>query len=143
MTNDDVDLWHIAPEFPPLSRVRNRIVLIDRVGTLGGVRWDDLKRQDQYEAPPKIKAQAIRAHFEQATGGKGRDWFINFCSGTVPQTLVTPKQYAMQSNKVAFEFLKQQSADKPVRLGTVVMDFPDEGVIEKIVETNFADGTTR
>lgn len=136
-TKDDGDLWHIAREFPKLAPVRQRIVLIDRVGTLGGVRWDDLDRQDQYEAPLELKAEAIQSHFEQAAHASERQWFINFCSGTLPQSLVTPKKYASQANKVALDFLKQQPGRKPVSLGTIVLDFPNEEIIERIVETNF------
>lgn len=136
-TKDDGDLWHIDRKFPKLGAVRQRIVLIDRVGTLGGVRWNDLDRQDQYEAPLELKAAAIQSHFEQAAHASEDQWFINFCSGTLPQSLVTPKKYAVRSNKVALDFLKQQPGRKPARLGTVVMDFPGEEIVERIVETNF------
>lgn len=136
-TKDDGDLWHIARKFPKFGAVRQRIVLIDRVGTIGGVCWDDLDRQDLYEAPLELKAEAIQSHFEQAAHAGERQWFINFCIGTLPQSLVTPKKYAVRSNKVALDFLTQRSRRKPVRLGIVVMDFPSEEVIERLVETNF------
>jgi hypothetical protein len=65
-------------------------------------------------------------------------WFVNFCSGTVPGRLLTPKMYAAQSNEFTLDLIKQPSGNRPVRLGTVVMDFPGEDLIEQIIETNFA-----
>jgi 1-phosphatidylinositol phosphodiesterase len=136
-TKNDGDLWYMPREIPELGSVRQRIVLIDRVGTIGGVRWDDLERQDEYDAPLERKTQLIRSHFEQATKADKRRWFINFCSGTVPKALVTPKQYAAISNQAALEFLAELGDERSVRIGTVVMDFPDEDIIERIVELNF------
>lgn len=141
-TKSDGKLWHISHDVPQLDAVRGRIVLIDRVGNLGGLKWNAIQRQDHYTAPPEKKAKLIRAHFEKAMQADGDQWFINFCSGVVASDLLTPKAYALKSNAVAIEFLQQRSADKPFRLGTVVMDFPGEELIERIVETNFAGKPT-
>ena len=137
-TKNDEKLWHISPEVPELRQVRNRIVLVDRAGTLGGLNWGGMQRQDDYMAPLDLKQKLIREHFDKAMKIENAQWFVNFCSGTVPGSLVTPKIYAAQSNKFTLDFIKQQSENRPVRLGTVVMDFPGEDLIEQIVETNFA-----
>ncbi len=141
-TNQDGDLWHISRETPRLKAVRGRIVLIDRVGTLGGVRWGDLNRQDQYEAPLDVKARIVREHFERAAKGDNDQWYINFCSGVLAKQLVTPRQYAAQSNRTTLEFLKKYTVQSPRRLGTVVLDFPGEELIAVVVESNI-DADTR
>ncbi len=140
---NDGDLWHAVRETPRLETVRGRIVLIDRVGTLGGIRWDDLNRQDQYEAPLDVKARVVREQFERAAEGDDEQWYINFCSGVQSKQLMTPRQYAAQSNRTTLEFLKQHAVQTPTRLGTVVLDFPGEDLIERIVESNFDTGTVK
>jgi len=137
-TKNDEKLWHISHEAPELRQVRNRIVLVDRAGTLGGLNWGRMLRQDEYMAPLALKQQLIREHFDKALKVENVQWFVNFCSGTVPGNLLTPKMYAAQSNEFTLDFIKQQSGNRPVRLGTVVMDFPGEDLIEQIIETNFA-----
>jgi len=139
-TGDDGELWYVSEKTPELGSVRNRIVLIDRVGTLGGLKWSDMELQDRFNAPVELKAELIHSHLEKASKAGESQWFINFCSGTVPSSLMTPKQYALQTNEVALEFLRQSTLHAPVRLGTIVMDFPGEELIEQIVETNFAQG---
>jgi 1-phosphatidylinositol phosphodiesterase len=138
-TKDDEKLWYISREVPQLREVRNHIVLVDRVGTLGGLNWDGMQRQDEYMAPLKLKEQLIRAQFDQAITVENNQWFINFCSGTVPGRLLTPKKYAAKSNQFTLDILNQELIEKPIRLGTIVMDFPGEDLIERIVETNFAE----
>jgi len=138
VTKDDEKLWHISREVPLLREVRNHIVLVDRVGTLGGLNWDGLQQQDEYMAPLELKEQLIRAHLDKAITAENNQWFINFCSGTVPGRLLTPKKYAANLNEFTLDVLIQKLREKPIRLGTIVMDFPGEDLLERIVETNFA-----
>lgn len=138
LTKEDGKLWHSSHQVPALETVRGRIVLVDRVGDLGGLRWDALQRQDNYTAPVNVKKKLIRSHLERASAVGDHEWFINFCSGTLPGQLITPQRYASQTNRTVIEFLQQPSLVKPVRLGTIVMDFPSEDLIEEIVEANFA-----
>jgi 1-phosphatidylinositol phosphodiesterase len=139
LTESDGKLWHVSREIPQLGSVRNRIVLVDRVGTLGGLQWAGMERQDRYNASVELKTKLIRSHLEKASSTSESQWFINFCSGTVPGSLMTPRKYALQSNEVALKFLRQLNSRAPVRLGTIVMDFPGEELIERIVKTNFSD----
>ena len=142
-TEQDGNLWHATRDIPRLKDVRGCIVLIDRVGTLGGIRWDDLNRQDQYEAPLDVKSRVVRQHFKAATQGDVDQWHINFCSGVLAKQLVTPRQYAARSNQATLDYLKKTATGKRQRLGTVVLDFPGEALIERIVESNFDSPPTR
>ncbi len=56
ITEGDRSLWNINKETPMLGGVRGRIVLVDRVGSLGGLQWGKMKRQDEYKALPERKA---------------------------------------------------------------------------------------
>ena len=137
-TAKDGDVWYVERQIPRLKSVRGRIILIDRVGSIGGIHWGDLVRQDQYRASLDVKARAVQEHFMQAVSGTDEQWFINFCSGVQAGRLVTPRQYAAQSNQATLEFLKKHTTASPRRLGMVVLDFPSEELIEVIVESNFA-----
>lgn len=137
LTRDDGRLWHIARKVPELGEVRGRIVLIDRTGTLGGLPWNRFEKQDKYTAEPGVKIKLIRSHLEKAAKADRQKWFINFCSGTYPRKLITPRKYAAIANEAALEFLRGQKVRARVRLGTVVMDFPGEELIERIIESNF------
>ena len=137
-TKNDGMLWYRAARVPDLAAVRGRIVVIDRVGTLGGFQWKNMSKQDDYTAPPEQKTRLIRTHLQKALSHNGNNWFINFCSGTAPAKLTNPARYAIQSNRAALEFVTKNCGTKPARLGIVVMDFPGEQLIEKIVDTNFA-----
>lgn len=138
-------LWYIKGSTPKLSTVRGKIVLVDRVGTLGGLPWKTFHRQDDYQAEPAEKSELMRSHLKAATQAKPTDWFINFSSGTVPRKLITPERYARQSNLVLLKYLREERARNagPVRIGTIVMDFPSEELIAHIVETNLQPEKTK
>lgn len=137
LTKNDGNLWHVSAQVPRLSEVRSRIVLLDRVGTLGGLEWSKVQLQDQYSTPVENKSRLIRQQFTKAIDGKADEWFINFCSGTLPGRLMTPRQYAARANEVALEYVKGRERKGPIRLGTVVMDFPGEELIAQVIATNF------
>ena len=134
---DDGQLWYVNRKTPPLSSVRSRIVLVDRVGTLNGLKWGEIELQDRFNATFELKSKLMRSHFEKALNTSDARWFINFCSGTLPRSLMTPRRYAVRSNEVALEFLRQLDRNASPRLGIIVMDFPGEELIERIVELNF------
>jgi len=133
----DAKLWHVDTAIPKLESVRGRIVLIDRVGKLGGIPWSTIMKQDQYTVSPNVKEKLVREHFGKTMKDDGRRWFVNFCSGTVPSSLLTPRKYALELNQSVLEFVDRHSGDGVFRLGTVVMDFPSEQLVEQIVESNF------
>jgi len=127
------DRWFIANVNPSVDDVRGRIVLIDRVGELGGLDWNKMNLQDDYQALPEIKKQKIAQHFDAARGGDSDQWFLNYCSGTVPSRLINPESYASQINPFLFEQVKARQGH---RLGVVIMDFPSQEIIEAIVMSN-------
>lgn len=135
---NDGDLWHIKSSVPKLRSVRGRIVLVDRVGTLGGIQWADLAIQDHYNVPIDARQKLILSHLEKARDSQDFQWFIHFCSGNVPANLMTPKKYAVQSNEVALGFLRTHQPDEIMRLGTFVMDFPGDELINRIIGSNFS-----
>ena len=66
---------------------------------------------------------------------RGQQWFINYCSGTLPKELITPKKYAVQTNIVALELLKKDAAKGRAR-GILVYDFPSEALIQATIDAN-------
>ena len=125
--------WCIAKVNPSVGDVRGRIVLVDRVGTLGGLDWSTMNLQDDYQALPEIKKQKIAKHFDAAMGDGSGQWFLNYCSGTVPSRLINPESYATQINPFLLEQVKARHGN---RLGVVIMDFPNQEIIEAIVMSN-------
>lgn len=128
LTKNDGELWHIDTETPKLSSVRGKIVLVDRVGTLGGLSWKTMRKQDHFQAPVGRKIKLIQKHLQAAKEGKRTLWFVNFCSGVVPKALVTPRRYAPRTNDAVLSYLKDQQR-KPTHVGTVVMDYQGEELI--------------
>lgn len=127
------DRWCIAKVHPSVGEVRGRIVLVDRVGKLGGLDWSKMNLQDDYQAMPEIKKQKIAKHFDAARGDDSGQWFLNYCSGTVPSRLINPESYASQINPFLLEEVKARQGH---RLGVVIMDFPSKENIEAIVMSN-------
>ena len=138
ITENDAALWHVGRKTPRLNTVRGKIVLVDRVSTLGGLRWGEMQLQDQYKAPLSVKAKLIRSHLERASKATRGQWYINFCSGTRPSKWRTPRKSAIDSNAVALEFLQRGNRPSPCCLGTVVMDFPGDELIARLIESNFS-----
>lgn len=127
-----------SSEVPELGAVRGKIVLVDRVGSLKGFPWDRLVKQDDYQAEIEKKKTLIRDCYSKAIADRGQRWFINYCSGTLPSDLITPKKYAVQTNVVALELL-QADASKGRARGILVYDFPSEALIQATIDANVRD----
>ena len=127
------DLWLITEKTPSLKESRGRIVLVDRVGNLGGLRWDEMSRQDAYQATPEEKKIKVGQQFDLAANGDSGQWFLNYSSGTVPTKLITPAGYASILNPFVLDQLRQR---KGKHLGVVVMDFPGDSLVERIIQSN-------
>ena len=65
LTNNDGKLSHVSRQVPRFGSVRSRIVLVDRAGTLSGLEWEDMERQDRFNTPAEIKAKLILSHVEK------------------------------------------------------------------------------
>jgi len=128
-------IWWRGSKVPTLKDVRGKIVLIDRVGSLGGLPWKILKKQDRYTAPVDEKREFIRKQFEAtAADRQGRWWHLNYCSGTVPAKLLTPRRYAALMNDYTLRLIQEFPDGQ--HLGTVIMDFPSEAIIGRIADAN-------
>lgn len=125
----------LGTEIPTLGQVRGKIFLVDRVGSLKGFPWDGLVKQDDYQAEIEKKRNLIRDTYAKAVQDRGQRWFINYCSGTLPSELITPKKYAVQTNVVALELLTADASEGRAR-GILVYDFPSEALIQATIDAN-------
>ena len=127
--------WIISNQTPTLRKARGRLVLVDRVGNLGGLAWREMQLQDDYQAIPSVKKVKIKQHFDSIPKVPDKRWFLNYCSGTVPSQLINPSSYASKINPFA---LNQVNRRLGKHLGVVVMDFPGDRLVQKIIESNFS-----
>ena len=128
-------MWVYTSAVPRLGEVRGKVVLVDRVGSLKGFPWSQLEKQDDYQAKIDKKKSLIREWYTRAVKDAGQRWFINYCSGTLPRELVTPKKYAAETNEVALELLRASKSETPAR-GIFVYDFPSEVLIQTTIDAN-------
>ena len=97
------DLWVLNSSKLNLDQARGKIILLDRVGNLGGLSWSQMSKQDDYQALPDIKKEKITRQFERTDQGDPDQWFLNYSSGTVPRQLLNPAAYASQVNPFVLE----------------------------------------
>jgi 1-phosphatidylinositol phosphodiesterase len=126
--------WMISGKTPTLNEARGHIVLVDRVGNLGGLDWRNMNRQDDYQALPEVKQEKIKQHFVSRASAVEDGWFLNYCSGTVPSRFLNPKAYASIINPFLLRELRQ---NRSRTLGVVVMDFPGDSLVQQIIQANF------
>jgi 1-phosphatidylinositol phosphodiesterase len=129
--------WYNAAQIPKLDAVRGKIVVVSRVDTLPGLPWketDGKQRliQDEYEVFDRDnKWGEVKKLLEgAATDSNLKHFYINFTSGV---GVWTPADVASAVNKYLFDDV---SVFNNKRLGTIVMDFPGEGLIQRIIRTN-------
>ena len=77
------------------------------------------------------KKKKINEFIDRA--GSSSDWVMNFLSGAVG---MAPKDVAYSTNYSAYKHIGPHAYNKV--LGTVVMDFPGEQLIYRIIKSNFA-----
>jgi 1-phosphatidylinositol phosphodiesterase len=116
------------------------------------------KVQDQYHLPGSgydpsssigAKWNAVSALLDQAKSDPSSTWYINEASGELDPVL-NPHDIAVGTSLPAVEGMKSRlynylgGAPFPNRLGTLLMDFPDDTLIGKIIGLNMsAAGTSR
>lgn len=132
----DGNLWYLKKDIPRMGDVRGRIIVVDRIGGLGGIRWDSLFIQDDYQASVEKKIRLMQQHFRKAADDQRKNWFLNFCSGTMPSKLLTPLKYSMKTNAVVSRFVESGDGVSATKLGTVIADFPDDEFIQTIIDAN-------
>ncbi|HZR40064.1 MAG TPA: phosphatidylinositol-specific phospholipase C domain-containing protein, partial [Ktedonobacteraceae bacterium] len=123
-----------------------------------------LQVQDEYEvsSPYQIsdKAKKTINFVQKAAGMYNTDWYLNFASGSSSKGLASPAQVALGVvstldgwtgglssaigvsvvgvNKLLSDALDQylKTGSRKVRLGTIIMDYPDDTLIRKIISVN-------
>lgn len=159
------DLWRksVAPHLsrflpaadalPALGAARGRILVLrdadfDGVGIRYGGElmriqdvWDVFDAEGENPQGPNTasipqKLRLIRAHMRAAAENNpgGARLFLNHLSGA---TGVAPAAFAEISNRAAFEAIGADGRRRP--LGVLAMDYPGEGLIYRIIRTNFGE----
>lgn len=77
------------------------------------------------------KKDQVKTHIDLASST--RKWVLNHLSGALG---MTPRDVARATNRAAYEHLGKRNRKRSV--GTVIMDFPGEKLVYRIIETNFA-----
>ena len=149
--------YHTDPAFPRLEEVRGKIVLLRRYagGSLGiaACGWRDnatfaieapggwLRIEDEWRlamsrrGPLEAKWAAVARHLDAAASSTA-DWYLTFTSATAdlayPRRIALGLPFAPGINRRLLDY----AANTRGRLGTVVMDFPDTGLIERLIDVN-------
>ena len=152
--------FHTGQSFPRLDEVRGKIVLLRRYagGSLGiaaePADWADdatfaieapggwLRVEDEWRltlgrrGPFEAKWASVAGSLAAAAAGSAADWHVTFTSATgdivYPRLIALGVPFAPGINRR----LRDYAAQAAGRLGTVVMDFPDRAVIERLIDVN-------
>jgi len=94
-------------------------------------KYSDVSPTYQYAPDTINKQDDMRSLLDQAQADGSDAWYINFASAVNDVNLVYPRDVAKQLNAILFNYLH----DGPFRhrLGTLMMDFPDDALIEQIL----------
>jgi len=154
--------WYTGTSVPTVRECRGKIVLLRRYqGTTGltveSWRFNNprfasnngrIVVQDQCDfshAPDRsqcfiTKCGSVRALLDEARNNKG-SLFINYCSSSsMPWPLITPSQFASLVNDDLGKYVVSVEGQKSraIKLGIVVLDFPDVSITQRLLLTNFA-----
>jgi 1-phosphatidylinositol phosphodiesterase len=94
--------------------------------------------QDQYAVPTILPASisakwdAIQVLLDEASGDSSDAWYINFASGSSAGAY--PNAVAAQINPQLYQYLVDGGFAS--RLGTLMLDFPDDRMIARIIDLN-------
>jgi 1-phosphatidylinositol phosphodiesterase len=150
------DRFYLGGAVPRLGEVRGRIVLFrrfafDGFGDLGidASHWPNnttftydpasegragvsMRIQDRYDGPtPAQKYELVKKMLDEAAANTGEMLYVNFSSAT---GLLSPLGFAAFINPPLKDLISDRHAKSC--LGIVVMDFPPEGLIERLAGTN-------
>lgn len=131
---------------PTLRSVRGKVVVLreeNGIDSSYGLKYDQsgnsvMDVQDDYSlcafSGISKKNRAIKEFIQKARKGCGTKLLINHCSGTRPP-IYYPEFVAKRTNKAAFNEIGF-STDSKQCVGVIVMDFPGEELIRRIVLSN-------
>ena len=157
--NDTVNypLFDMYLSTPQLKDVRGKIVAFNNTSDRSRFKMDVQNKYTVYQwasdctgdNPPcficgensscatlPAKERIILEHIDEAAQSKNNliddKWFVTYISGAIG---MTPACVAAHTNDVTFQHLNL----KPSRtnVGTILMDYPGEGLIYRIIKTNF------
>ena len=156
--------FYLDDRIPTLSEVRGKIVVVRRFNLdsnaprgLSPLTWQDnatfdvqyiaadnetvtFHIQDQYNVtmilPVDIVAKwsAVKALLDQAKADATDAWYINFASGSSSSGGAFPSSIAAQINPSLYDYLG--AAPFAARLGTLMLDFPDDNMVGRIIKLN-------
>ena len=131
--------YYQATAFPKLKDVRGKIVIVSRNHEVAGIPWKSLCIQDRYKVSGSSDIEKkwgyINTQFKASREDKKNQWFINFCTGN--GFFSTPATVAKSINPRVEALIKKELKEKKtLKLGTVVLDFPEQSLIDVIIEAN-------
>ncbi len=135
------DDYFFAPEDPnscnlpeDLGEVIEKIVIIENVSGLQGVKWNCLRIQDDYKlnlfSSTHSKYKKVEKHLEASNKDK-ENIYLNFSSAT---GWLFPYVIADDVNEYLLDYLK---VNPTIKTGIVAMDYPGDDLIQTIINTNF------
>lgn len=156
---DHEKFWYLGDTVPNLGDVRGKIVLLRRFGAerrpkgINASPWRDnadfqippqgqpiMKIQDRYEVRNLFdshinrKWESIYNLLNEAKSDPSDTWYINFTSGS-GGFKAYPNAIAGRINYRVYDYIGP-SPKFQNRLGTIVMDFPDDNMIPRIINLN-------
>jgi 1-phosphatidylinositol phosphodiesterase len=93
--------------------------------------------QDQYnlnDSTTGIKWLSVKALLDRATVDASDAWYINFASGSGLANVLFPDGVAAAINPQLYDYLG--GAPFAARPGTLMLDFPDDNMIRRIIKLN-------
>jgi 1-phosphatidylinositol phosphodiesterase len=150
--------FYLDDHVPTLGEVRGKIVIVRRFELDGNgprgltpLTWQDNANSDiQYEAgnhetvtfhiqdqyavdPANLDAKwnEVQDLLYRASTDQSDAWYINFASGA--SAGAWPNAVAAQINPPLYDFV---DGTYPARLGTLMLDFPDDNLITRVVNLN-------
>jgi 1-phosphatidylinositol phosphodiesterase len=146
--------FYLDDRIPTLHEVRGKIVVVRRFDLdppyapkgLSPDPWQDnatfdvppFHIQDQYNVPTILpgdinaKWNAVNALLDQAKADASDAWYINFASGSSGGAY--PNAVAARINPTLYDYLAASPFAN--RLGTLMLDFPDDNMIARIITLN-------
>ena len=147
--------WYLGNSIPTMKDVRGKIVLLRRFPAIrlpkgiDASGWKDnatfeiqtanatLEVQDNYNIPSFFPSSIngkwghIQSLLDHAKSDASDTWYLNFSSGA--SLLAYPDFVAGQINPRLYNYLGASFSN---RVGTLVMDFPDDNLIGRIISMN-------
>ena len=118
-----------------LGEIRGKIVIIENVKGLSGIKWGCIKKQDEYYVPTMFdiddKYSKVKKHIK-ASNLDNIYLYLNFTSGS--STGAYPYTVASYVNYYLLGYLK---TNNKIKTGIVAMDYPGDDLIQSIINTNF------